>query len=177
MPRPGGHNNPDAKAKDFGKAVTRLLKELKPYKLLIIISIVLATTSSILAIFTPNILSDLTDRISEGLIPNKDNIITIKESLEEDLNKDNLKTKLPSILNLNLNESTISEILSSDSVSSSDKDLFNKFLNDKDNFLTNLSTLPDSILNIIITDSTYNNQLISKKDKITLIKSLNGTVP
>ena len=175
MPRPGGHNNPDAKAKDFGKAVTRLLKELKPYKLLIIISIVLATTSSILAIFTPNILSDLTDRISEGLIPNKDNIITIKESLEEDLNKDNLKTKLPSILNLNLNESTISEILSSDSVSSSDKDLFNKFLNDKDNFLTNLSTLPDSILNIIITDSTYNNQLISKKDKITLIKSLNGT--
>ena len=175
MPRPGGHNDPDAKAKDFGKAVTRLLKELKPYKLLIIISIVLATTSSILAIFTPNILSDLTDRISEGLIPNKDNIITIKESLEEDLNKDNLKTKLPSILNLNLNESTISEILSSDSVSSSDKDLFNKFLNDKDNFLTNLSTLPDSILNIIITDSTYNNQLISKKDKITLIKSLNET--
>ncbi len=175
MPRPGGHNDPDAKAKDFGKAVTRLLKELKPYKLLIIISIVLATTSSILAIFTPNILSDLTDRISEGLIPNKDNIITIKESLEEDLNKDNLKTKLPSILNLNLNESTISEILSSDSVLSSDKDLFNKFLNDKDNFLTNLSTLPDSILNIIITDSTYNNQLISKKDKITLIKSLNGT--
>ena len=175
MPRPGGHNDPDAKAKDFGKAVTRLLKELKPYKLLIIISIVLATTSSILAIFTPNILSDLTDRISEGLIPNKDNIITIKESLEEDLNKDNLKTKLPSILNLNLNESTISEILLSDSVLSSDKDLFNKFLNDKDNFLTNLSTLPDSILNIIITDSTYNNQLISKKDKITLIKSLNGT--
>ena len=41
MPRPGGHNNPDAKAKDFGKAVTRLLKELKSYKLLIIISIVL----------------------------------------------------------------------------------------------------------------------------------------
>ncbi len=175
MPRPGGHNNPDAKAKDFGKAVTRLLKELKSYKLLIIISIVLATTSSILAIFTPNILSDLTDRISEGLIPNKDNIITIKESLEDDLNKDNLKTKLPSILNLNLNESTISEILSSDSVSSSDKDLFNKFLNDKDNLLTNLSTLPDSILNIIITDSNYNNQLISKEDKITLIKSLNGT--
>ena len=174
MPRPGGHNNPDAKAKDFGKAVTRLLKELKSYKLLIIISIVLATTSSILAIFTPNILSDLTDRISEGLIPNKDNIITIKESLEDDLNKDNLKTKLPSILNLNLNESTISEILSSDSVSSSDKDLFNKFLNDKDNLLTNLSTLPDSILNIIITDSTYDNQLISKEDKITLIKSLNG---
>ena len=175
MPRPGGHNNPDAKAKDFGKAVTRLLKELKSYKLLIIISIVLATTSSILAIFTPNILSDLTDRISEGLIPNKDNIITIKESLEDDLNKDNLKTKLPSILNLNLNESTISEILSSDSVLSSDKDLFNKFLNDKDNLLKNLSTLPDSILNIIITDSTYDNQLISKEDKITLIKSLNGT--
>ena len=189
MPRPNGNNNPDTKAKDFGKAITRLLKELKPYKFLIIISIILAITSSILAIFTPNILSNLTDRISEGLIPNKENITIIKDSIESDLNEEVMKTTIPAILNLNLDKQTITSILTNDNISTTDKELFNKFLNekflsnisssnkesfnDKDNFLTNLSTLPDSILNIILSDSTYNDINISASDKITLVKSLN----
>lgn len=189
MPRPHGNANPDTKAKDFGKAITRLLKELKPYKFLIIISIILATTSSILAIFTPNILSNLTDRISEGLIPNKENITIIKDSIESDLNEEVIKTTIPAILNLNLDKQTITSILTNDNISTTDKELFNKFLNekflsnisssnkesfnDKDSFLTNLSTLPDSILNIILSDSTYNDINIPASDKITLVKSLN----
>lgn len=189
MPRPHGNTNPDTKAKDFGKAITRLLKELKPYKFLIIISIILAITSSILSIFTPNILSNLTDRISEGLIPNKENITIIKDSIESDLNEEVIKTTIPAILNLNLGKQTITSILTNDNISTTDKELFNKFLNekflsnisssnkesfnDKDNFLTNLSTLPDSILNIILSDSTYNDINISASDKITLVKSLN----
>lgn len=189
MPRPHGNANPDTKAKDFGKAITRLLKELKPYKFLIIISIILATTSSILAIFTPNILSNLTDRISEGLIPNKENITIIKDSIESDLNEEVMKTTIPAILNLNLDKQTITSILTNDNISTTDKELFNKFLNekflsnisssnkesfnDKDSFLTNLSTLPDSILNIILSDSTYNDINIPASDKITLVKSLN----
>lgn len=189
MPRPHGNTNPDTKAKDFGKAITRLLKELKPYKFLIIISIILAITSSILSIFTPNILSNLTDRISEGLIPNKENITIIKDSIESDLNEEVMKTTIPAILNLNLDKQTITSILTNDNISTTDKELFNKFLNekflsnisssnkesfnDKDSFLTNLSTLPDSILNIILSDSTYNDINILASDKITLIKSLN----
>ena len=173
MPRPHGNANPDTKAKDFGKAITRLLKELKPYKFLIIISIILATTSSILAIFTPNILSNLTDRISEGLIPNKENITIIKDSIESDLNEEVMKTTIPAILNLNLDGQTITSILTNNDISTTDKELFNKFLNDKDSFLTNLSTLPDSILNIILSDSTYNDINIPASDKITLVKSLN----
>lgn len=175
MPRPHGNANPDTKAKDFGKAVTRLLKELKPYKFLIIISIILATTSSILAIFTPNILSNLTDRISEGLIPNKENITIIKDSIESELNEEVMKSTIPAILNLNLDGQTITSILANDNISTTDKELFNKFLNDKDNFLTNLSTLPDSVLNIILSDSTYNDINISASDKIALVKSLNTT--
>lgn len=189
MPRPHGNTNPDTKAKDFGKAITRLLKELKPYKFLIIISIILAITSSILSIFTPNILSNLTDRISEGLIPNKENITIIKDSIESDLNEEVIKTTIPAILNLNLDKQTITSILTNDNISTTDKELFNKFLNkkflsnisssnkesfnDKDSFLTNLSTLPDSILNIILSDSTYNDINIPASDKITLVKSLN----
>ena len=49
------------KAKDLKKSMKRLLKELTGYKVFIIISIILASISAILSIFSPNKLSDLTD--------------------------------------------------------------------------------------------------------------------
>ena len=56
------------KAKDFKSAIKRLLKELDKFKILIIISLILAILSSILSIFAPNKLSDLTDEIQKGLM-------------------------------------------------------------------------------------------------------------
>ena len=58
------------KAKDFKGSILRLIKELKPFKFLIILSIILATIGSILSICTPNILSNLTDTIKDGLMGN-----------------------------------------------------------------------------------------------------------
>lgn len=55
------------KAKDFKSAISRLFKELKSYKVTIIIAIILAVGSSILSILAPNKLSDLTDEIQAGL--------------------------------------------------------------------------------------------------------------
>ena len=57
------------KSKDFKGAMKRLLSSLSPWKVLLIISIVLAMTSSIISLITPNKLSDLTDYITEGLRP------------------------------------------------------------------------------------------------------------
>ena len=57
------------KAKDLKKSMKRLIKELKGFKVLIIISLVLAGISAILSICSPNKLSELTDEISKGLIP------------------------------------------------------------------------------------------------------------
>jgi len=56
------------KAKDFKGAIKRLIKELGKFKVLIIISLMLAILSSILSIFAPNKLSDLTDEIQKGLM-------------------------------------------------------------------------------------------------------------
>ena len=50
------------KAKDFKSALKRILKELKDFKILIIVALILAVLSSALSIFTPNILSDLTEQ-------------------------------------------------------------------------------------------------------------------
>ncbi len=67
MPRGNGE-----KAKDFKTATARLFKELKGYKILIGIAILLAIAGSVLSIFTPNKLSEVTDKIQEGLMGNMD---------------------------------------------------------------------------------------------------------
>ena len=55
------------KPKDFKESIKRIFKELKKLKRLIAISFVLAIFGSIISIMAPNILSDLTDEISNGL--------------------------------------------------------------------------------------------------------------
>mgnify|MGYP000080234463 CR=1 FL=1 len=70
----GGMRGTGESAKDFKGAMKRLFKELKKYRILMIIGLTLAVFSSILSIFAPNKLSELTDEISSGLVINKDNM-------------------------------------------------------------------------------------------------------
>ena len=55
------------KSKDFGKAIKRLIKELKPFRVGIIVSVFFAIAGSVIAIVVPNQLSDITDEISKGI--------------------------------------------------------------------------------------------------------------
>lgn len=64
MPGPRGEAE---KSKDFGKAIKRLLSEMKNFRLMTMIAILLAAASSVISIIVPNILSDLTDEITNGL--------------------------------------------------------------------------------------------------------------
>ena len=72
MRGPGSKMVPGEKAKDFKEAMKRLFSELKDYKTTIIIALILAILSSVLSIFAPNMLSNLTDKIAEGLFGNMD---------------------------------------------------------------------------------------------------------
>lgn len=67
-----GRGGAGEKAKDFKSAIKRLTKELGKFKFLIIIALILAIAGSILSIFAPNKLSDLTNEISKGLIVNQE---------------------------------------------------------------------------------------------------------
>ena len=71
MRGPGMRGGTGEKAKDFKGAIKRLLKELKPFKVLVIIALILAALGSILSLVAPNRLSELTDTISEGLVVNR----------------------------------------------------------------------------------------------------------
>ena len=68
MPR----RKPPEKPKNFKMAMKRLFIELKSYRILIYMSLILATIGSILSIIAPNKLSRLTNLISEGIIHEMD---------------------------------------------------------------------------------------------------------
>ena len=71
MPRPGGRGPGNfEKSKDFKGSMIRLLKNLKPWKFIMGLALVLAMISAILALIAPNKLSSFADLIGEGLVPN-----------------------------------------------------------------------------------------------------------
>ena len=80
MPRPGGPRRgaPVEKAKDFKGASKRLIKELKKFELLIIISLILAMFGAMLSIMAPDKLAQITDTITQGLRTSNIDIDKIK---------------------------------------------------------------------------------------------------
>lgn len=84
-------NNKNLKPKNLKKSLSRLVKELNKYKILIIISLLLAVVGSILSIITPNKLSKLTDEITNGLIINKNNFKTLNEQIYFNYTNNDLK--------------------------------------------------------------------------------------
>lgn len=155
------------KPKDFMGSIKKLMKSLSSFRVLIFIALVLAALSSILSLIAPNKLSDLTDEITKGITINTSNM----KELEEDLTKN--ISDIGNILGINLDEKMIYRVNSS-GISSEDKIKFNDTLksisSNQKLILKYFSELPDSVLDIIIGDSTYNDIYISKEDKITTIR-------
>ena len=106
------------KSKDFKGSIKRLLSNLKPWRVFLSVALLLAMTSAILALISPNKLSDLTDLITGGITPN-------------------------------INEETVTKIMSNPNISNEDKIKFQQVLSnatkDENNFLVELDTLPKPI--------------------------------
>ena len=175
MPRPnhGPHGQTTEKAKDFKKAIKRLVNELNVYKTLIIIAFTLAILGSILSILAPNRLSDLTDEISKGLVINQNNMEILTKKTTQNLNEENLNKILPEILNPNLTEKNIQNIMQDKNILKEDKEKFTKILNELQNnkeASQKLKDLPNSILEKIFEESKYQGKTVTTKDKINLLK-------
>lgn len=163
MPRP---NKDVSKAKDFKGAIKRLLQELSGFKKLIIISLVLAVLGAILTIVTPNILSDLTDEISKGLVLNKDNFEKLTKEVTSSLNEESISKVI------DFSEKNIGKVMISSNISKNDLMKFQEImakLNDGTNnkSFKAISEMPDSILDILV-----NNDVDAK----VFIKSLNSNL-
>ena len=154
------------KPENFALSIKKLMKSLSSFKILIFVAVILAALSSILSLVAPNKLSDLTDEISRGITINTTNM----KELENDLTSN--VSEIGSILGINLDENTIYRVNTSN-ISNDDKYLFNdtikKISDDRDNAIMYFGKLPSSVLDIIVSDSTYNDIYISKEDKINAI--------
>lgn len=163
MPRP---NRDVSKAKDFKGAIKRLLQELSGFKKLIIISLVLAALGAILTIVTPNILSDLTDEISKGLVLNKDNFEKLTKEVTSSLNEESISNVI------DFSEKNIGKVMISSNIPKNDLMKFQEIMAKLNSETNNksfkaISEIPDSILDILV-----NNDVDAK----IFIKSLNSNL-
>ena len=176
-PPPGRGMNPGEKPKNLSLAITRLINSLGKFKLSILISLILAGLSAVLALSSPNILKDLTDEISKGLVINTEGTNKLQEDLLSKLDKETLPLLINEILSIELNQNTIYKVNTSN-ISTEDKQIFNNVMqnisNDKDNTIKYFGELPESILSLILEPSTYNDIEISKEDKISLVKNISN---
>ncbi len=177
MPKHGGPKaNAPEQAKNFKEAIIRLFKELKSFSVIITIALILAALGSVLSIIAPDKLADITDQISDGLVVNKDNLETISKKVTSSLDEKTLEQKMPQILSLNVSEEANFRIAASSTITPEEKQKYMEVMKeistsqDKTKALEKLTELPNSILEIILPETTYENIKVTTKDKIELLK-------
>ena len=174
MPRP--MHAPNEKSKDFVGSIKRLLSNLKPWKVLMTIAIILAFSSAILSLTAPNKLSSLTDVITNGIRPNTEILQEVVTKITDNFNSEAMSEKTMLIL-------------TSEDISIEDKTTYQAFLNkmqeatnkeasnnenasaNKEMFKTILN-LPSSVLQVLVDDIEVNGVKISSEDEITFLKSV-----
>ena len=139
-------------SKNFSAALKRLFSELKGFKTLIVIAVVLSIISAVLSIISPDKLSAMTDEISAGLIVNKDNM-------------EKITTKITS----NLNSLDVTKITNSKTLTVTEKQEFMIFMENA-NLKDNAIKLSDNTLKIIFPSFKIGNINISSKDQIEYLK-------
>ena len=133
------HNNKEnSKPKDLKKSLSRLIKELSKYKLLIIISLILAVFGSILSIISPNKLSSLTDEITNGLMINKENFTSLNEQIYFNYTNNDLKEIEIDNIKISINDQLEYLNIAKDIKQDDINDLYSK-----------LDLMPESIRNLV----------------------------
>ncbi len=152
------------KSKDFFGTLKRLLRNLQAWKYLMILSLILAMVSAILALIAPNKLSNFADEISVGLIPRTEVLESIGNKIS-----DNFK-------NLDY-QKKYKEIMVNDSISEEDKRVLTdtmkniSSLDDKEKMYSILS-LPEDILECLLTKIKYEGKTITVSDQIKTLNIL-----
>ncbi len=161
MPRPMKNNN--EKSKNFIPSIKRLFKSLNKWRYVLLVALVLACVSSVLSIISPDILSNLTDTITEGIAPKIDNIREVSENITSSFNEENM-------------QKFMMKIMSDESVDASTKESLayaGKLENDEDKRKAIIS-LPDEVLTYMFNDFTYEGELISSSDQVKFIKLMSN---
>ena len=167
MPRP--KTNTTDKSTDFFGSVKRLFKELKPYKVLIALSLVLAIFGSILSILAPNRLSDLTDEIQKGITVNTENLNELNEKISGSFDEKTMATKMQELMTSDkisdADKSKLSEAMASGQTDDSSKKTDEKEL---------IKNMPEDVIKYFLTDITIDGTKISVNDEYKYLTSMSS---
>ena len=144
--------------KNFSSAIKRVFLELKVFKVLVTISLILAASGSILAIIAPNKLSKLTDTISEGLFINKDNFNVLNEKVNNNFKNIDMQSIIQS--DLLTEEERNNLIISLSNINYESEDSYKIFFQ-----------IPENILEKNLSSIEVNNITISPIDQINYFKN------
>lgn len=171
---PPGMRRAAEKPKDLKKAIKRLVQGLKNFKLLILTSLILAALGAILAIFSPNIIKDLTDEISKGLVINSKNLELVTKEITANFTSPQEQLRISQILSIDMTEQNIISIMQDSTISQTDKEAFQNYLknasSNKEEAYRTLGNLKTSILERLLKDSTFEGKVITSWEKIELLK-------
>lgn len=155
MPRPM-RKTPE-KSKNFFGSIKRIIKSLNNWRYLLVFALMLALVSSVLSIISPDILSDLTDTITDGMAPRVENIEAISKNITSSFNEENISD-------------AIKDIMQDNSISNEKKmNIQSSLATLKDNKEA-FFTLDDELLIRILKDFNYDNITIKKEDQLEFIK-------
>lgn len=162
MPRP----REVEKSKDFFGSMKRLIKNLKTWKVIMIISLVLAMASSVLSLVAPDKLSDFTDEISNGLVPNTKKLELIGNSVSTNFDEEIMRIKVSALMN-------------SDDFSAEDKNALMEVLNtistkSDEEKMVSLLSLPENVLKFLLSEIVIDNVVISADDQIALLRIMSN---
>lgn len=182
-PGPGGPGGPGPRpgeqAKDLVGTWKKLLGYCKQYLAVIIIAVICAAAGTILTLLGPDKLSDMTNTITEGLVPDTVKLEEVTTAISENM-ADNLELVMGTITEGFSNEARIQEktmqIMASADIPEADKLAFQQILmnmgaaEDQSAAMAQMFSLPESILNILFSDIEVNNAVIPTADQLQLMQ-------
>ena len=160
MPRPGG-NRVHEKSKDFKGSMLRLIKNLNPWKYIMIMALTLAMVSAALALVAPKKLSSFADLIGEGLVPKTEKIGQITATIGKNLNVLDLN-KILDDESLDLTDKEEKEVKASLNIIGS--------ASSQEEVLFAFTMLPEKVLSKIIGDIYFEEYFISSSDQVIFLK-------
>lgn len=176
-PRMGGGE----KANNFVGTWKKLLNYCRKYIFVIIIALICSAVGTICTLVGPDKLSEMTDTITEGVKPDTEKLTAISETISDNIS-DNMQAVITGIT-ANLSDKTtvnqnIAQVMTSSKISENDKETFMQTMRKMSSISSEeeaqllLTSLPDSVINILYHSVHINDSDISPSDQIKTVKLL-----
>lgn len=148
------------KSKNFGESIKRLFRELRDFRILILIALIFAVSGSILSIVAPNKLSKLTDTIASGLAVDQDKLEEIANTVSNRLSNIDVNSVIASY---KLNDLEKQEFLGV---------MTNAQNSSQEEFMNSLMGLSENTLSIILPKFSVGDVSISTEDQLKFMNVL-----